>query len=380
MLPDFERADRIGEFWGYPESRAFAELLIDYEVWLARWVDPEGTEQAQTFERQADAESFLEGIEVAKDRGDYVDPKAGREPLASVYVRFMKQADLSPTTRAKWKGIWRLYVEPRIGEIAVSKITKNAVTATRDAPKSPWQGNEAVKLTKRLLYFAVDDGILTRNAAARIKPRDVKRQTIEILEPDELQAVLGHLGDRWRAMVLLDALGSLRWSELLGLRRQDVDLEARTVTISQKITEVDGTFHIGRPKTQESARTVDLPAAVVKPLAEYLLRYPPSPDGLIFHGANGNPIRRKVFRAAWFKALKDAEISKHVRPGWLRHSGASLAYAASRDLKLVSKRLGHTSTRMVDSTYVTLYEDASRTVADAIDELLRPSAVRETDH
>jgi hypothetical protein len=29
MLPDFERADQIGEFWGYPESRAFAELLID---------------------------------------------------------------------------------------------------------------------------------------------------------------------------------------------------------------------------------------------------------------------------------------------------------------------------------------------------------------
>jgi hypothetical protein len=30
-LPDFDRADRIGEFWGYPESRAFAELLIDCE-------------------------------------------------------------------------------------------------------------------------------------------------------------------------------------------------------------------------------------------------------------------------------------------------------------------------------------------------------------
>jgi hypothetical protein len=27
----FDRADRIGEFWGYPESRAFAELLIDCE-------------------------------------------------------------------------------------------------------------------------------------------------------------------------------------------------------------------------------------------------------------------------------------------------------------------------------------------------------------
>jgi hypothetical protein len=31
MLPHFEGADRIGEFWGYPESRAFAELLIDCE-------------------------------------------------------------------------------------------------------------------------------------------------------------------------------------------------------------------------------------------------------------------------------------------------------------------------------------------------------------
>jgi hypothetical protein len=31
MLPDFERAERIGEFWSYPQSRAFAELLIDCE-------------------------------------------------------------------------------------------------------------------------------------------------------------------------------------------------------------------------------------------------------------------------------------------------------------------------------------------------------------
>jgi hypothetical protein len=31
MLPDFERADRIGEFWGNPKTRTFAELLIDCE-------------------------------------------------------------------------------------------------------------------------------------------------------------------------------------------------------------------------------------------------------------------------------------------------------------------------------------------------------------
>jgi hypothetical protein len=31
MLADFDRADRIGEFWGNPKTRTFAELLIDCE-------------------------------------------------------------------------------------------------------------------------------------------------------------------------------------------------------------------------------------------------------------------------------------------------------------------------------------------------------------
>ena len=30
-LPDFKRAERIGEFWGRPETRTFGELPIDIE-------------------------------------------------------------------------------------------------------------------------------------------------------------------------------------------------------------------------------------------------------------------------------------------------------------------------------------------------------------
>jgi len=30
-LPDFDRADAIGEFWASPETRTFGELLIDLE-------------------------------------------------------------------------------------------------------------------------------------------------------------------------------------------------------------------------------------------------------------------------------------------------------------------------------------------------------------
>jgi hypothetical protein len=30
-LPDFDRADAIGTYWGHPETREFGELLIDLE-------------------------------------------------------------------------------------------------------------------------------------------------------------------------------------------------------------------------------------------------------------------------------------------------------------------------------------------------------------
>ena len=31
MLPDFDRVDAIGSYWGNPKTRTFAELLIDRE-------------------------------------------------------------------------------------------------------------------------------------------------------------------------------------------------------------------------------------------------------------------------------------------------------------------------------------------------------------
>jgi hypothetical protein len=31
MLPDFDRADAIGSYWGNPKTRTFAEILIDCE-------------------------------------------------------------------------------------------------------------------------------------------------------------------------------------------------------------------------------------------------------------------------------------------------------------------------------------------------------------
>ena len=37
LLPDFDRADRIGEFYANPKTRTFAELLIDCEEDRTLW-------------------------------------------------------------------------------------------------------------------------------------------------------------------------------------------------------------------------------------------------------------------------------------------------------------------------------------------------------
>jgi integrase len=54
------------------------------------------------------------------------------------------------------------------------------------------------------------------------------------------------------------------------------------------------------------------------------------------------------FRPVWDRACRAAGLES-IRPEWLRHTGASLAYAASKDMKAVASRLGHTSTRMMDT-------------------------------
>ncbi len=249
---------------------------------------------------------------------------------------------------------------------------------------SPWQRQEALKLLRMLLYRALDRGAIARNPAARIEVQEVPRSKVRVLKPDELEAIVGAMPDRWGAFVLLGAYASLRWSELVAIRRDDVDLEARTVEVDEKLVEVRGEWMWGEPKTAESARTIHLPQVVVRPLAEHLLGFPPLRDqedplleGLVFYGERGGPVRRHSFRKVWDRACRQAGV-EGARPGWLRHSGASVAYAASRDLKAVAERLGHTSVRMVDSVCVRLYEETSRELADAIDTLVeRASRVRD---
>lgn len=71
-------------------------------------------------------------------------------------------------------------------------------------------------------------------------------------------------------MVLLAVFGSLRFGELLGLRREDVDLDRSVVHVRRSLSEVNGAFVIKAPKTSAGVRTVALPRWVGTELAIHL--------------------------------------------------------------------------------------------------------------
>ncbi|MFI6704923.1 tyrosine-type recombinase/integrase [Nonomuraea sp. NPDC050478] len=61
----------------------------------------------------------------------------------------------------------------------------------------------------------------------------------------------------------------MRRGELLGLRWEDVDLDAGTSEVVQTLQRVDGELRFVRPKTENSERTIPLPEIGVDALKEH---------------------------------------------------------------------------------------------------------------
>ena len=138
-----------------------------------------------------------------------------------------------------------------------------------------------------------------------------------------------------------------RFSELVGLRVERLELPRNRIRVEEKITEAGHLIH-GKPKTERSRRSVTFPEFVTFALAEHLRRYPPGPTGLVFTMPKDGPVRRQTFyHRVWGPALEAAEL-QGFRFGQLRHTGATMALEAGANPVLVAFRLGHVSTRMVE--------------------------------
>ena len=70
---------------------------------------------------------------------------------------------------------------------------------------------------------------------------------------------------RYRPLVLLATFGNLRWGELAGLRRRNLDLDNRCVRIVETVHEF-GQLVKGTPKSEASHRIIILPGLIIPDL------------------------------------------------------------------------------------------------------------------
>ena len=184
-------------------------------------------------------------------------------------------------------------------------------------------------------------------------------------------AIAAALPVRYRAMVLLATFAGLRWGELAGLRRENIELEACEIRIVETTAELDrGGLLAETPKSRAGRRTVAFPADLVPELCWHLERFAePGERGLVFVGPKGAPLRRSNFRPIWNDARSKAGTPDlHFHD--LRHTGGTLAAATGASLKELMARLGHSSTRAA-LLYQHATRDRDQAIAKALGGLVR---------
>jgi integrase len=110
---------------------------------------------------------------------------------------------------------------------------------------------------------------------------------------------------RYRALILLATFADMRWGELAGLRRENIDLDACEIRITQTLVELSkGGLSFGTPKSQAGKRTVAFPEEIAPEIRWHLERFAePGRQGLVFVGTKGGRLRRSNFNErVWSKA------------------------------------------------------------------------------
>lgn len=337
--------------------------------WRARYRGPDKRERSRHFSRKIDAERWLAGVEVAKTRGEWIDPALSRVTVGTWCETWLDaQGQLKPTTRYRYAGIVAKHITPAWGRVALAEVAPADVAAWLGRLTASGLAASSVRYCHRVLSlalaYAVLDGRLSRNPAEGV-PLPRARDRVKVFLTHGQVADLARECGAYEVLILVLSYTGLRWGEIAALRVSDVDLMRRRIHISQAMAEVAGRAVVGTPKDHE-VRSVPVPAFLVNQLAAHLAGRPaealafPAPGGGFLR--NGN-FRRNVFDAATVRAGVDG-----VTPHGLRHTAASLAIAAGATVVLVSRMLGHSSPVVTLRVYAHLFADDLDTLADRLHE------------
>lgn len=302
---------------------------------------------AKTFRTKRDAEDWARRTEDEMVRGVYLS-RAPSEKLtvAGALKRYMEEVSVTkkPTTQRSER-FTAQHLEAFFGKYSMAAVSADLVAKYRDERLAAGKSNNTVRIELAMLghlfRIAIQEwGIgLTFNPVANIrKPSPGAGRDRRLSQEDQqrlFSAAVAHSNPMLGWIVGLAVETGMRSSEITGLRRSQVDLDRRVVTLK------DTKNGSGRvvPLTRGAADI--LRSALDNPI------WPIDTD-LVFFGEPGRDGKRKpyVFQKLWAGIVQDLGLADlHFHD--LRHEAVSRLVEAGLSDQEVATISGHKSMQML---------------------------------
>jgi integrase len=341
--------------------------------YLTRYAPREGSQK----EQRAKADALLD--ELRRLVRPPTDSK-GRTTVGQYLRSWLDTAgrrSLKASTWTTYDVALRRHIEPAIGNVTLSRLTAEQVDAMLAGLELEPKGQRNVLgFLGRVLDVAQARGHVLRNAARLVDRPRVVRQERPVLTSDQARSLMAAVrGDRLEALWITAIGTGLRQGELLGLRWQDVDLEAATLTVVYELARVSGQYVLDEPKTKGSRRPLAIPAFVVDALREHRIRQvaerlaagEATADGLVFVAPTGRPLNGGWVSHRWRVLSRAAGLD--VRFHDLRSTNATILRDRGVPEDVRMSRLGHATTGMA-RRYAHATESPDRAAAAELQEAL----------
>lgn len=344
--------------------------------WRARYRDDAGKEHARHFGRKIDAQRWLDEATASIVRGDWADPRAGKETLRAYAARWESIQVGSESSASIVDNALRLHILPRLGDLAVAAIRRSDVQAAVKAWEqvlAPSTVRIVYGVLQRVLEAATDDRRIPRSPCTRITlPKDHDEEVV-VPTVEQVDAIRAAFVEQFRILPVFLAGTGLRIGELLGLQLGDVDFLRRTLRVERQRRQ-DGT--LGPVKSKTSKRTVPIGKVVLDELALHLTIYPANDRGL-FPDVDGSPLTYRRWRTLLDEARRTSQVD--VTAHSFRHYCASALISGGASVKQVQTFLGHASPVITLEVYGHLFPGDDDRTRNVLDDALKPLATAVAD-
>jgi integrase len=177
-----------------------------------------------------------------------------------------------------------------------------------------------------------------------------------VMTADQVRAFFAAAhSDRLYAMYAVRVDSGAREGEVFGLHGSAIDWAGNAASITRSLEELKGQLRLKEPKTRKGRRKVVLTAGTMDALAEHRKRMLAEgnyrADGPVFCDTGGGWLRKSNVQRRSFNKMLVAAGLPHFVPYSLRHASATLLLEVGGDTRIVSDRLGHSTTRLTQDTY-----------------------------